>query len=590
MIKLGALGAAGAVAVGTQASRIENAIPRPKKPAFVNVNNIPPGGFAIPAGRINIPPQPPTLPPGTNPNPPSDNSNKQVATVSTRSAGRAGGSFTPAQVRQRKNNAGFLAKMASGITTAERAINASIQAKNMYDQFRNATNSSSGNTGGGKPMGKRGRSSSIGAGDYTFYGTNRGNPETVDVSSGVPTGLITNPGEKYNSDDYSQLFGLSGMLFSAGNLNKDTAFNNVLSNYIYPYVSREIQNNLNYAYFMLEGRFKDYIYSLSAALQIYYMLNKIIVYTNNTNNRNEAMQYLRTKITSEIRLRYNALEQYLTTLPIPPNMLKLVRFMYQNFTQSSVNYSPEYTLIYGNMFNDKAPELTVVDLANINDLLYSYKLSVNLIDQAIANIKLYDYDVNKIYQAMPQWRVSGGVMPGLSDRPVYSEKFNTFWFNSCIAYDGYVGSTTKYTVSGALTAGFRYWLFEDWQDMDGIVYALSSFFLTTDNTVCRPGLWTPCNAFGEIAAADKEYANSAYSYDVSSNVKAFRPIYFKTGDSNKLRRMHAFNNQETVYYNKVTSVFATVAQADPRGMVAQEATFQTFKQCVYHVAEWIFAS
>lgn len=435
---------------------------------------------------------------------------------------------------------------------------------------------------GGKGSGDGGNSGGGGGGSTNLTSPNSGGysydmmcnkpvSQKIEIATGIRSGLIVNPGERNNKDDFSSLYIMCGNLFKEDSI--DTAFKDHLEKNIYPDVNREIQYNLNFDYELSLSDFTNWFYDLTKALEVYYALDSVDVYGKKDVNNNPGSRYLHTKITSSIRLKLNELRRVLNYQAIPPRLLQTVRYMYQYYKFSELPGAPLYRLSPGFIFDDAVSS---------GQDAYKHKLSVTMLDQLIVNLNSHTQVHNKIFKAMPNWHVDNYCMPPSCDTAYYDPSFRTFWFNSCTTWATTEGSTTTvhFSREGGDSANFRYWLYTN--NFDGLFYAMGSFNKTSESGT-RPGLWTPCTDFSAFGSSIHERVN-ALCYHVDDHIGAIEQ------DVNDFGRALQFDNLLVPFKETAgsTNNLITCHNQDGSTQVAQECTFNTYRQAVWEVTEWLF--
>lgn len=390
--------------------------------------------------------------------------------------------------------------------------------------------------------------------------------QKIDLVTGVRSGLIVNPGEPVNDEDYSDLYLMGGHL-----LKKDavaTSFKEYIETVVFPYVQTSVQFSLNYSYELTLTQFNDWFYALTKALELYYTLDSIIAFNDNKLNTNRGTRKMRTKITSGMRLRLNLLRDILGKQPIPPRVLHLVRYMYQHFKFSSLPGAPVYRLVPGNLYNE---------LASYGDCdSYINRLSEETVKNVTTELISHSAVYNKIYQALPEWHVPNNCMPPSCNEAYYDSSFRTFWFNATTTY--VAGTTLKYCRQDDDPGNFRYWLYTN--NYDGVFFAMSSFNKTGEEGT-RPGIWVPTIDYS--AVSDAWGKSNCLVYTPQDTIQ---PITHITGKENRLPLQ--FDNYCVPYWSQEDALMKPSHNLDGSMQVAQECTFDTWKQAVYRTSQWLF--
>jgi hypothetical protein len=492
------------------------------------------------------------------------------------------GSIVPRNTNQALSSLDFARDIANRVGGTVAAANSAIESVKAFDKAtgiskRVKNRKKKGNNDGSDDNGNGGggssnlNSSSSGGYSYDMM-CNKPISEKIEISTGIRSGLIVNPGERNNNDDFSSLYIMCGNMFKEDAI--DTSFKHHVEKNIYPDVNREIQYNLNFDYELQLDEFNSWFYDLTKALEVYYALDSVDVYGKKEENNNPGSRYLHTKITSSIRLKLNELRRVLNYQAIPPRLLTAVRYMYQYYKFSELPGAPLYRLCPGLIFHDQA---------DTGGNAYKHKLSPEMLDELITKLTRHTQVHNKIFKAMPSWHVDGYCMPPSCDTAYYDPNFRTFWFNSCLTYTTPDG-TVQYTRSGVDSENFRYWLYSN--RFDGFFYAMGSFHKNLDSSSgeigTRPGLWTPVNDFS--ALGDPNQHVNALCYNVDNNVTAIAQLEATYG------RALQFDNLNTPFKHTIGNLttISVVNNQDGSTQVAQECTFNTYRQAVWEVTEWLF--
>jgi hypothetical protein len=456
---------------------------------------------------------------------------------------------------------------AAAATSAVDAIKAFDKATGVSERIKNRKPKGDKGDGGGNGGGgsKTNLSSSSGGISYDMM-CNKPISQKIEIATGVRSGLIVNPGERNNEEDFSSLYIMSGNLFKEDAI--DTAFKDHLEKNIFPDVNREIQYNLNFDYELPLTDFTNWFYDLTKALEVYYALDSVQVYGMKEENNNPGSRYLLTKINSSIRLKLNELRRVLNYQAIPPRLLQTVRYMYQYYKFSELPGAPLYRLSPGFIFHEHA---------NSGNDAYKHSLSVGMLDDLISKLTSHSSVHNKIFKAMPSWHVDGYCMPPSCDTAYYDPSFRTFWFNSCLTYKH--AENVIYTQSGGDTSNFRYWLYTN--NFDGLFFAMGSFNKTNE-TGSRPGLWTPSIDYSGFPSNYVGQMMNTSCYHDGDTVEAI------SQPSSTYGRALQFDNKLTPYKNSTDNNIYVAHNQDGSTQVAQECTFRTYRQAVWDVTEWLF--
>jgi len=301
-------------------------------------------------------------------------------------------------------------------TTAVKAVKEFDEATGISQRIRDRRARRDGDSGSNKGGGGGGSTNlnSSNSGGYSYdMMCNKPISQKIEISTGVRSGLIVNPGERNNKKDFSSLYIMCGNMFKEDAI--DTAFKDHLEKNIYPAVNREIQYNLNFDYELSLTSFTSWFYDMTKALEVYYALDSVDVYGKKNENNNPGSRYLHSKISSTVRLKLNELRRVLNNQAIPPRLLQTVRYMYQYYKFSELPGAPLYRLSPGFIFSDYA--------STAGNNAYYDGLSANMLDDLITKLNSHTQVHNKIFKAMPSWHVPGYCMPPSCDTAYYDPKF-----------------------------------------------------------------------------------------------------------------------------------------------------------------------
>lgn len=328
---------------------------------------------------------------------------------------------------------------------------------------------------GGRPR-RGGNSASKGSAHYPL----KDRPVLkTDWNSGILSGTLINP-YIVGDEDYSPLYILNGQFFpdvknTTGKdgikINKGSQFSEMFDSDIFNPYLRASERAINYRVgddFSSEDLF-EYIYNVSSALQLFYMIDSIIAYVNNGANRNRGLRYLRDLLTAEILSSHERLRLTLESLPIPRNLVDFIRFMYQNFSHSDKPDSPVIRLGYsGSLYYCSS-----ADAGKLSNLAYS-KVQTKL------------DNLGKIVPIMNKILNNTGVneLPPSCDIAIYDEQFLTFWHNSNVSFSDKERKLVHSREANDFDQQHYYAHYPT--ELDGGIYACCSLVI---NNISEPGIW-----------------------------------------------------------------------------------------------------
>lgn len=365
------------------------------------------------------------------------------------------------------------------------AVDAATNAvQNLADRFNTTNNNRTGNRsrGNGGRRNSRSRNPSIISDPLTKDSINF-NPSNTQVtwSSGIRSGTNVN-GRQIETDTFSPLYIQCGTFFPSSDINDATSFyGELLGQDIYRETVSNIQRSVSYRSDrdFTQQQFYQYLNLIVDLLQIYYMVDSILVTCNN-DSRNRGIFRLREKLTSDILLQHIRLKEYLETCPIPTNLLNFIRYMFQCHSSSLEKNAPILRLCYQNSLLD--------DTASLNNLgPETYRELTRDINQPE-----YTRLMSLLSKAMPEWLHTE--MPFSTYEYLYDPQFLTFWFNcaSTCSNDG-TGIMHVNSIANS-TEQYEYYQFTN--EVDGGIYACCSAYLTETGRY-EPGLWIPVVEYNE---------------------------------------------------------------------------------------------
>jgi hypothetical protein len=343
------------------------------------------------------------------------------------------------------------------------------------DIFSKAKSSGGGSNSGGNSSG--------GGGKPTTYGlSNAPDPLIVDLSTGVKPQAYTNDFMEAIENKCSPMH-MTGAMFRfpdyAGARLRDY-FLRIIASDMQVKAQANVSFNLNISDRFTSENILTAMNTLTLAIQYYLYNQSIITYASDPRNKNEAMLYLREKITPEILEAQYLLGRLLADLPIPPNLLELLRYLSANFF-SGVNQGSSIIKIYPQVYSAAQPDSIVVSEVLLTNVTSA--LSTNI------NKELFSL----MRRAIPQW------IPGwLKDVPttcVYDQDFLTIFANLPFAVTDAIGGFVQHPRVATESEEIPYNSFTN--ELDGTAFSLTSCYLTTDaENYPRPGLMQPVPASG----------------------------------------------------------------------------------------------
>jgi hypothetical protein len=345
--------------------------------------------------------------------------------------------------------------------------------KETVSKFKKGSNG--GSSGGGKSSG--------GGGRPTTYGlSNAPDPLIVDLSTGVKPQAYTNDFMEAIENKCSPLH-MTGAMFKfpdyAGARLRDY-FIRIITSDMQTKAQANVSFNLNISDRFTSENILSAMNALVLAIQYYLYNQSIITYASDPRNKNEGMLYLRERVTPEILEAQYILGRLLADLPIPPNLLELLRYLSANFF-SGVNQGASIIKIYPQVYSAAQPDSIVIGADQLTNITNA--LSLNIHKELFSLMR----------RAIPQW------VPGwLKDVPttcVYDQDFLTIFANLPFVVTEPIGGFTQHPRVQTESEEIPYNSFTN--ELDGTAFALTSCYLTTDDqNYPRPGLMQPVPAQG----------------------------------------------------------------------------------------------
>jgi hypothetical protein len=429
------------------------------------------------------------------------------------------------------------------------------------------SNKGNGSNDGNGGSGKRSRRNSSGKGT-PFFLPNEREGTILSLNTGVRSGAVVNTHDEGGDNyAYSPAFMMCGEMLPEDNLT--SLASSQLSSSLYHQYLTACQSLVNYGIGSTfnSADFFTYMHKIMAGLQVYYMIDSILVYTNDPlTNRNKGIYNLRREIGADELSTHRELEILLGNMPCPPRLLEVIRYMYQNFKFSDNPNAPIYRLCYSNAFheNDTQSNLLTIQQQVIADLRDPTK---------VGNIPAI---LNK---AFPNWSI--GELKPSSFEPIIDNGFKTFWNNSNVTYiTSEVDLDVTYTCFVINDdSEYAYYMFED--DVDGLWYAMSS---VASDDIFQPGIWRPiseASKFSDSSPDPKEWSsllsyNGNFAPDGKWTVPLTNEVASQAGVVCSLWLQQP-SNTFTERYNVHTDVSRL-----------QYHTVKNMREATASVMEWIF--
>jgi hypothetical protein len=369
-------------------------------------------------------------------------------------------------------------RLDTAINTFANRVSGSDSGNNNSDNSDdNNGNGNNNGVGGLPPRGGR-RARSRGRRGFVGGAPNIEGVPKLELDSGIESGTVLNPLQP-TTEIFTPLYILCGTFFPTDESQIDSSTSQLLNSDLFYKYSVLIQSEVNYslAKYFTEKNFYKHFEVLSEALQLYYMVDSILAYTSYTPNNNLGMTRLRMCISPDVANSHLKLREFLSGIPIPPNLLSVIRHMYQNYTFSDVAGAPVIRLSLHDYLCTSEYDGTLGLDADIYGEVFK-----NLIDNSATSSTIAKIRSNWI-----------GPLPPSSYEALYDPQFCTFWHNSNCAFEDYGSNAIKHTISANSDDETMYYgIFGN--RLDGLIYGMCSVMM--ENNIIEKGLWTPFSDFG----------------------------------------------------------------------------------------------
>lgn len=241
------------------------------------------------------------------------------------------------------------------------------------------------------------------------------------------------------------------------NLQVDQYFTKIISFIFTNAMQQAVSFNLDVT-ILTAAKIKTALNDIIYALNVYYFYNSILTFTENQNNRNDAMFDLRQNMTALDLTNLLNLKRILLGTPIPPNFISFFFYLNQSFQFQSVPGAPLH-------------KICPVEWDNVTN--YPSKTAITAALDA-----LQTDDNKKIFtifaRCMPNWL--GQTLPDIAWVPLYDPNFNTIWSN----LPGYFKNSATPLRLPSFSGASNYVKYVSFtNELDGAVIALTSMWNST---------------------------------------------------------------------------------------------------------------
>jgi hypothetical protein len=257
----------------------------------------------------------------------------------------------------------------------------------------------------------------------------------------------------------------------------------------------KIQGNISWSLDMnvfTKENLTTYLNDIMYGLSLFCYYNSIITYSQDANNQNAGMRYLRSLMTQDIISETIKLGEVLSTKPIPPNLYDFVRYFYNTYHQGNSARTSLCKFVPHEM---KDNPVNITEITGAIDTL-----SNNNTLRKVSNV---------LHKALGNW-----IKPNLADYQaggVFDPTWLTVWANApFIVREGGVSYTWPRTTSDG---GWTYMSYVNYDTIDGSTLSLTTA-LNTDTNKLVPNFVT---VTGDNA--------TRYSYYTDGTTAKFYPSY-----------------------------------------------------------------
>jgi hypothetical protein len=434
----------------------------------------------------------------------------------------------------------FVSSFGGRVVSPRFGINPTL---NIHIGSSSSRNGSGDSNGDGDSSKKRGKSGSRPHKSLIYRPYSQRGATNLTYNSGLDSGLSINKLQK-NTSSYSTCFVCAGSFFPR--LKNQPYSQKLVNRNIYSDYLMKCQTSTNPSIDrrFTSDKFYEYISCLVAGLQLYYYVDSIVAYGENTDNvnKNDGLACLRNDFTAEVLSYHQLLSETLCKMICPSNLLDTIRYMYQNF---AVTDAPDSSIIRLS-FREVAHKGKHLPLSSdyysviINELRDSADIVNAVLEKSFPNSKINS-------------------LPLSSSVPIHDLNFITFWVNNSISYLSVDKVIHTRTVKDNEQL-FNYFSFNG-EDLDGLFAACLSIY-SHESDSYENGIWFPISDVTKFKGFDQDSLSSLLCYD-SSLDKFITP---KSLSSLSLSGLY-----HGVYYNVETKDL-TEALMPPIGSVKMSAT------------------
>lgn len=334
-------------------------------------------------------------------------------------------------------------------------------------------------------------------------------------------------------------------------------FDNIITIIFNNLLQQAVSFNIDAAGTILtKANLRYYFNTIADALQIYFFYNSVLTYTENSQNRNSGMIYLRSLISAEDLNNLINVKRLLMGTPIPPNLLNYLFYLNQSYATSDI------------------PGLSIIKICPLTWSATTNGPDSSNISAAVTsfNDTTFKQIAGLMARGIPSWLNT--TIPDVCDTPICDDNFTTIWAN--LPHTATASGVSYNYPQVTSTSGLVYYN-SFTNNLDGAAYSLMTMWNTasTGNEYWTPALITPISTLG--------YSSSSYSSNRLSYYGTSQPF------------MHAWEHiqitaarPETYRGNRyVTSYMFSSLPTDAQ--TCEQVTANSVTETLYKTIEWLLS-
>lgn len=258
---------------------------------------------------------------------------------------------------------------------------------------------------------------------------------------------------------------------------------------VWPQWLATAQSNVNYNLSSLftQDNLRSTLNTLTDCLQLYYCIDGVIRYKSSGWDSNLMMDKMYEAVcTPEVLDYQDRLKRRLEGRVVPPNLLHLVRWLYQTYLDNPTQKANVLKVSFRGILTQYAADSTTGEPLTTQNLISLYQTLI-----AEMNTTSFTTCDSVMRRTRENWIVNE--LPASNEKPVYDRQFMTFWKNSIIVGRDHNDNTMLYPTSALDTSELYYASYCNEDELDGVVYALSS--IADSNGVQQLGLFISASSY-----------------------------------------------------------------------------------------------